>query len=63
MVCRDESGTITLVFRTLERKGEVKRGRYVLVTGTVACHNGRLQLQCGPRPTDLQVSYTYQGCL
>ena len=49
---RDESASIYLTFRTT-RQADVKRGRFLEITGTVTCHLGSLHLLAGPRPHDL----------
>lgn len=49
---RDESASIYLTFRTA-RQADVKRGRFLEITGTVTCQFGSLHLLCGPRPHDL----------
>ena len=49
---RDESASIYLTFRTA-RQADVKRGRFLEITGTVTCQFGSLHLLCGPRPNDL----------
>lgn len=49
---RDESASMHLTFRSA-RASDVKRGRFLMVSGSVTCHMGNLTLLVGPRPDDL----------
>jgi hypothetical protein len=42
-----------LTFRSA-RQGDVKRGRFLQISGIVTAHLGSLHLLCGPRPQDLE---------